>query len=653
MKEFQLSRYIKKWLPLIVAFCFGLTIVVYLVLSSSRNYIASAVIQYNDPSAEQGLTPLGTALNVDEIKSSAILSQVISSLGLDGSYSVDDLISRVKITGVPDEDQIAKKEAMLEEGQEYVYEPTVYIVSFEAKNNEGEAFARRVLDEILDIYFADYSENYVNVSTVTDSISRLYNGNYDYIEMMELIDESISDTVSALYTRINQAPYFRSTETGMSFTDLVNEFNFLQQVKVSELFSKIFEYQVTKDKALLVADYSTRISTHNIENKAEEEKISDVLQLIDAYVEKMRNSDNTNITYEYILEDVYEKELLNRAGELLGSGDQTVTYDKLIYSWRDHTETKEYAIIDSAYCNYIIDVFSSCSDGCYCPGGCAGTAAEGGEAVTSQTSCALSDLTCAARNNPNYAAIEAEVDQSIRQLVDQLDGLYQISNATNTEYNEYLGASNISMLSTVSVAESINVVLYTIIAAIFLLVVCCCGAILLGRLNDIIQYAFYTDHMTGMNNRMFFDNYLKAQDRKILDDGTVCASITIVNQVDFNRRFGREAGDELIKLFADTLRDAFRKTGAQLIYNGNAHYIVILEKTDYVTVEYMLQRFRLLLDERETLKEGRIEYEIGIAETYRDRIRKARGLLSKAVGARVRYVSEPVNEKTDGEKESV
>ena len=127
MKAFELSRYIKKWLPLIVALCVGLTVASYLFLSSSRKYVASAVIHYNDASAELGQTPSGADLDVNEIKSSAILSRVLHKLSLEDTYSVDDLISRVTISEVVDADEEARKEALLDEGEEYEYEPTTYL----------------------------------------------------------------------------------------------------------------------------------------------------------------------------------------------------------------------------------------------------------------------------------------------------------------------------------------------------------------------------------------------------------------------------------------------------------------------------------------------------------------------------------------------
>lgn len=641
MKEFQILRYLKRWLPWIVILCLVLTAGVYVVLRASRQYVASAVIHYNDEGAEEGLTPLGTELDVNEIKSSSILSRGLYNLGLEGTYSVDDLISRVSITEVIDEDEQALKDAMLEDGEEYTGKPTTYIVSFTSDNSEGEAFARQVLDEILDLYFSDYSENYVNVSTTQNPLSHIDQDNYDYIEMMELIDENLTSAMNTLYQRAGWGDNFRSTKTGLSFNDLAQEFSFLQSVRVSDLFSRIFEYQITKDKQLLLATYATRIQENGVQNLAEEEMLADVVRLIDAYVEKMRNSDNTNITYEYILDDVYEKDLVDIYGQVVGQGDQTVTYDKLIFSWRDHSESREYAVIDSAYCQYIMDVFSSCTGSC---GGVAAAQPSADGEETASTPCAQSTLTCTALSNPGYAAMEEEVSRDIAALLEELEELYALVNETNAEYNEYRGAQSISMLSTSSVEESVNVGLYTAIAAFFLLIVCCCGAILLGRLGDIVQYIFYTDHMTGLNNRIAFDNYLKRRDNSIVDDGTVCAAVAITNQAEINRQFGRSAGDDTIRLFADLLKDVFRKTKAYMVYNGNAQFFVVLERTDYVTVEYILHRFRLLLEKRETLRDERIEYEIGIAETYRDEIHRVRGLLSKAMGARIQYAAQPVAE---------
>lgn len=632
MKEFQLSRYIKKWLPMILTVCIGLTVSVYLFLTFSQTYVASAVIQYNNTGAEEGLSPSGTELDVNEIKSSAVMSEVMNNLKLDNrEYSIDELISKINIVEVIDEDEKARKEALLEEGEEYVYEPTTYIVSFEAKHGEGKEFARKVLDEVLDVYFSEYSEKYINSGSTVNSISGIYNGNYDYIEMMELIDQNISETLTTLEDRIANDATFRASSTGLSFQDLADRFSFLRSVKVSSLFSRIFEHQITKDKELLVSKYSQRIQNNEISNAAEEKMIQDVLTVINAYVEKMRESGNTNITYEYILDEVYNKEYYDSEGAPIGPGNQTVTYDKLVYSWRDHNEIKEYAAIDSAYCQYIIDVFSRCT------GLDAVWPEEGAE--ESSPACVSSSKTCAALNTPGYEEIVQDVEQGIQELVDEFNNLYSLTEQTNEEYNEYLGAANISTLSTVSVKESINVALYTGIAAVFLLIVGCCSSILLGRLNDIVQYAFYTDHMTGMNNRLAFDNYLKQMDKRILGPGSICATLAITNQPEINRHAGREAGDELIRYFAESLREAFKNTNAFIVYNGKAQFVVIAEEITYNHAWSLLQQVKTAVNNRERFRDCAVRYEMGLADAQRDSAFKVRDLLSKAVANQKEYCS--------------
>ena len=118
MKSFHFLKFLKKILPLILVFCIAATCAIHYKLKASNTYVASEVIHYNDPQTELGYTPTGTKLDVNEIRSSAVMSKVVDRLGLTGIYSVDNLISRISITAIPDADKQARKEAKLEEGEE-------------------------------------------------------------------------------------------------------------------------------------------------------------------------------------------------------------------------------------------------------------------------------------------------------------------------------------------------------------------------------------------------------------------------------------------------------------------------------------------------------------------------------------------------------
>ena len=201
---------------------------------------------------------------------------------------------------------------------------------------------------------------------------------------------------------------------------------------------------------------------------------------------------------------------------------------------------------------------------------------------------------------------------------------------TNDEYNYYLGASYISVLSSASVKPSVNVGLYTFIAFFFLIILCCGGAIVLGRIGDIFQYVFYTDHLTEFGNRAYFDKYLKSMDKKLLDDGTVYCVVDIANLIEINNTHTRETGDAIIKLFTKLLKENFGKTSAEFIYNGNGNFIIMSQNVDYVAVEDIMHLFGIRLNEREDYRYITIEYKVGIAETFGGN-QTARKLLAEAI----------------------
>lgn len=625
MEEKKVFKYIKRLLPYVLILSLLLTAFISLSLKKKRTFTASAVINYNFESAEKGKTPAGTDLDVTEIKSSAIMSKVIDKLSLSGSYSADKLTSRISITEVPDPDKEAQKEAKLKEGEEYIYIPTTYIIAFSSTDAEGSVFAQTMLDEILDTYFSVFSENYINVDHISNNIDRIYDNNYDYLRMAEHIDNNIENTVNMLYQRDSAYPYYRSTETGTSFGDLIDEFNFIRSVTIKDLFSKIYRYQITKSKSLLNATYNTRIDNNAISGFGEREMFSDIEEVIESYVFKMRESGNTDISYEYILNEVHNKDITDGEGNVITKGDQTVTYDELIYAWRDHDLNEALSSIDTAYCRYVLDTFNACTGAC--GGNCSG-----------------SDKTCAELSNPDYAAVKAEVETTLKDVVDKLTVLYDKTVSTNSEYNEYLGCKNISTLSTASTLSSTNVKFYSVIAFVFIVVVCCGGLILIGRMNDILVANFYTDKKTGFYNRVYFDKYLLKKSRSILDDGTVVVSISINNQREINNGYGRNVGDDVLTLFSSELKKAFSRMNAMFIYNENSHFVIIIEKTDSITVEDILENFSVSLDGRETCENVDIKYSMGVAETFRERIQSARALLVEAIKNSRDYEAMPKSE---------
>ena len=87
------------------------------------------------------------------------------------------------------------------------------------------------------------------------------------------------------------------------------------------------------------------------------------------------------------------------------------------------------------------------------------------------------------------------------------------------------------------------------------------------------------------------------------------------------------------------MKESFGKTSAEFVYNGNGSFIILIKNSDYITVEDILRLFGLRLDERDEFQNIRIEYKVGIAETFKENL-TARKLLSETIKNKKEFASE-------------
>ena len=104
MKNFELLRYLKKWWFLIMVVTAAGCLLVYRFVSSNQQYTATAVIQYTNVNASEGLNADGTELDPSEITSAAVINRTIEDLGL--TSSTESIRSRVSVQEVIPEDAI-------------------------------------------------------------------------------------------------------------------------------------------------------------------------------------------------------------------------------------------------------------------------------------------------------------------------------------------------------------------------------------------------------------------------------------------------------------------------------------------------------------------------------------------------------------------
>ena len=605
MKSFNIIRYLKKWWPLIalMSFCAGVFFMRY--ATSNQSYTAQSIIKYNYSTAEDGKTPSGEDLDVSEIFSSTVVKEAIENLGL--TVNVDTIRSGGTVTGIVPDDVTKTQEAKIDKGEDVEeYHSTEYIVKLSVNSNYSTEYVRTMLDEILSCYFANFGEKYVDYSTIPNNAAALDGQGYDYIEQAEILNDAVAEITANLGNCQAAHPEFVSSTTGLSLSDLLDEYNYVSDVEIPYLFSEILGGKLTQNREVLLKKYQERYNTYVMDGDVDSEKVAAVLEVIQSYGNKNKDgslyyqkgarSGTDDDTGGFVLSDVYEYDT---------NIDRTTVYDNLISDYVTILNRKSNNVIDAAYCQYIINVFQGASDS--------------------------SDV-----SDENQAFTDQAVEQEIAALQGRLNTLYETLSLTMKEYNEYCGAVNLGVLASTTVSEKINVKLYILLGVAVFFILGVCGAILLGRIQDFVEYMFFTEQSLDMPNRTACDLFIRNNSSRVLPDDTVCVVVELANLSQINTVYGRERGNAMLTQFADFLKEASATCGT-VYYNGGQQFIGFFDQCRMEDAESFADYFhRLIAAYNAESTEATYEYALGISESKANNAYSIRALLREALRSKTR-----------------
>ncbi len=605
MKSFNIIRYLKKWWPLIalMSFCAGVFFMRY--ATSNQSYTAQSIIKYNYSKAEDGKTPSGEDLDVSEIFSSTVVKEAIENLGL--TVNVDTIRSGGTVTGIVPDDVTKTQEAKIDKGEDVEeYHSTEYIVKLSVSSEYSTEYVRTMLDEILSCYFANFGEKYVDYSTIPNNAAALDGQGYDYIEQAEILNNTVAEITANLGNCQAAHPEFVSSTTGLSLSDLLDEYNYVSDVEIPYLFSEILGGKLTQNREVLLKKYQERYNTYVMDGDVDSEKVAAVLEVIQSYGNKNKNgslyyqrgarSGTEDDAGGFVLSDVYEEDT---------NIDRTTVYDNLISDYVTILNRQSNNVIDAAYCQYIINVFQGASDS--------------------------SDV-----SDENQAFTDQAVEQEIAALQGRLNTLYETLSLTMKEYNEYCGAVNLGVLASTTVSEKINVKLYILLGVAVFFILGICGAILLGRIQDFVEYLFFTEQSLDMPNRTACDLFIRNNSSRVLPDDTVCVVVELANLSQINTVYGRERGNAMLGQFADFLKEASATCGT-IYYNGGQQFIGFFDQCRMEDAESFADYFhRLIAAYNAESTEATYEYVIGISESKANNAYSIRALLREALRSKTR-----------------
>ncbi len=611
MKEFSVFRYLKQFSLLILLLAVIGSATVYIYGKSQQRYIASTVIQYTNSGAKEGYTPDGSPLNVEEIFSPTVIDAALADLGY--RSNIDVIRSNCYVEEVIPENQQKLNDALLEKGEQPGYVADTYRINYVGDSESGEEFAWNVLDAIVNNYYEFYAGKYVEQPLQNNGVSVLSEGNYDYLESAQVLDDSVSEMLDYLLSKRASYPYFRSVETGYTYNDLYQIYSFLYNYEIPSLYASILTNAETNDIDLLMSHLIKDCEDMQLYIDNRQERADALKKLIDTYSERNKaimdyqyqGSGGQQIGTEYILKDVeYNRE----------NGERETTYDGLIQGYVDLNISIRQKTIEKEHKEYLLSIFDSAVRG-------------KGDALTQE-----------------------EIRGKIEHCAQLATEYYQYVENTGHELNRYLSANYLTMVSSINVQPAVNLKLYLAIALVLFLVVGGIIAVLLGRALDFVDYFRYVDKTVQLPNRARCDVFIDERSRRLLDENFSCLALRMDSLGSLSGTYGREVGDAVLKDFAMILR-SFGSSYGFVGYNGSGVFLAFFpdcspQKTDVIleAIDRQVQKYNKVNAEQA------IRYTCGKAASSADNIFEIRQLLRLAMQRLDANRTSPASKESAGEK---
>ena len=590
MKKFDILRYLRRFFALVLAVTMAGTVVVYWYCKNNQTYTASVNIKYLHDGIKDGFAPDGTAMNVDEIYSSKVISQAMESLGLQSGINL--VRSHCTVEELIPDDQKALQEALIDKGEESTYFPDEYKVTLVVDGSLGASYARRVLDAIVSSYSTIYTEEYVELPLTMNPSSGLLNSGYDYYECVDVLSADTTEVLNYLEDKKTNYPNFRSSVTGYSYEDLYDIYKMLYDYEIPSLYANVMTGPQVRN-----ADKLCRNLTQSIESSVQSEQVYQEREaylsgLIQNYSEK--NRDLINYHYHNDANDSGTDYILKNVEAYDDNQSKQITYDSLILEYVEIDKTLRSSAIRRAYTQQLLDTFQAV-------GGVGGDEA-------------------------SHAAIESEINKYEQTLVDY----YQIVNQTSMEHNRSLSADYLQTTSSTRVWPSINTKLYLAIGFVFFFLVGCALAVVVGRSRDFVEYFMYVDKKTGLPNREKLNVYISSMADRILPEDYTCFALQLDNLSDMSRRFGYHVGDGILKDFSGLLQ-LMGDTDGTVGYNGAGKFLAFFGECSSRKAEVMIRILQSQVDEYNKLNpEYPILFTAAWATSSEDDIYNVRDLVRTA-----------------------
>ncbi|MCM1225880.1 MAG: hypothetical protein NC320_00445 [Clostridium sp.] len=255
----------------------------------------SAIVNFSFDGIESGLDPNGNKFDVNDMKSSNIVTEALEELGY-SDMDPEIIRSSISIDGITPDDVIDRITAYTpkyssdtiddtsQAVQETSYYPTQYefkIVCEKADITHKEAAA--VLNKIAERYRDTFYSNYGYNTSLEKAVTSIDYTEYDYVDSITVFNTSLRSLQNYINElSANDNTRFRA-ENGYTFADISASIDTICNENLDWISSYIMINNATKDKENLIANYKFKIEQLNRKKKTAEDTIASISSTIETY----------------------------------------------------------------------------------------------------------------------------------------------------------------------------------------------------------------------------------------------------------------------------------------------------------------------------------------------------------------------------------
>lgn len=255
----------KKWILLITGAACAL---LFLLYACTNTYFSeSMIVSLIYPNSEKGLYPDGTRYNIYEIVSDTVLQKAVDQYNADSEkkpITLTDVEKAIGITEYISSGIQEKVQNARDTGQDYSYFANEYIISCKPRRSPnllspGTLFgffpkvdSKLFLEELYSSYTLYFMDEHTEMNIIPRLTENLGYDGYDYVEVADVFDKRVSMYINYLETKVSENGSYRSTETDMTFNDLIAEFKNLRDVHIQKLKSFVSSSKLAKDPVMIV-----------------------------------------------------------------------------------------------------------------------------------------------------------------------------------------------------------------------------------------------------------------------------------------------------------------------------------------------------------------------------------------------------------------